>query len=187
MLKKVKMSYQMRSHNTSNIVTLIGMMGTGKSKFGSLIAKKNNLHFYDSDHLIEKRFDLSVKDLFKIHGELFFRKVEQEEILYIIKKSEMISSKVFVSIGGGAYDDERTRNLLLEKSKVIWLNTPIEKIIDRIHDKSKRPMIKGDIKDSLEELLKKRLKYYRQCHYRIDTEKLSQKNIEEIISYISLS
>ena len=48
-------------------------------------------------------------------------------------------------------------------------------------------MIKGDIKDSLEELLKKRLKYYRQCHYRIDTEKLSQKNIEEIISYISLS
>ena len=187
MFKKVKMPYQRSSHNFSKIVTLIGMMGTGKTKFGSMIAKKNNLHFYDSDHLIEKKFDLSVKEIFTIHGEPFFRKVEQEVILYIMNKSEAINSKVFVSIGGGAFDDKLTRNLLLEKSKVIWLNTPIKKLIDRIHDKSKRPMIKGDIKNSLEALFKKRFKYYRQSHYRIDTEELSQQNIEEIITYISLN
>ena len=183
----MKIPYQMSSPNISNIVTLIGMMGTGKTKFGSLIAKKNNLQFYDSDHLIEKKFDLTIKELFKIHGEPFFRKVEQEEIFYIINKCEAINSKVFLSIGGGAFDDESTRNLLLEKSKVIWLNTPIEKIIDRIHDKSKRPMIKGDVKDSLESILKKRLKYYRLSHYRLDTDQLSQKNIEEIITFISQS
>ena len=183
----MKIPYQSSPHSISNIVTLIGMMGTGKTKFGSLIAKKNSLQFYDSDHLIEKKFNLSVKELFKIHGEPFFRKVEQEEIFYIINKCKSINSKVFVSIGGGAFDNEHTRNLLLEKSKVIWLNTPIEKIVDRIHDKSKRPMIKGDIEDSLEELLKKRLKYYRQSHYRLDTEKLSPKKIEEIITYISLN
>ena len=186
MLIKEKMSNKRSPHNISNITTLIGMMGTGKTKFGSLIAKKNNFHFYDSDHLIEKKFGISVKELFRIHGEPFFRKAEQEEISYIINKSETFNSKVFISIGGGAFDNEHTRNLLLEKSKVIWLNTPIKKIINRIHDKSKRPMIKGDIKVSLEVLLKKRLEFYKLSHYRLDTEKLSQKNIEEIITYISL-
>ena len=40
MLKKNKIPYQRRLHNISNMITLVGMMGTGKTKFGSLVAKK---------------------------------------------------------------------------------------------------------------------------------------------------
>ena len=36
-------------------VTLIGMMGTGKSKFGRQIAKILKFNFYDVDYMIEKK------------------------------------------------------------------------------------------------------------------------------------
>lgn len=187
MLTKKKLLSNINLNKNSNVITLIGMMGAGKTKFGSSIAKKNNYKFYDSDYLVEKRFGQPVKDIFMMHGEVSFRKVEQEEIQNIIVKSQTINNKVVISLGGGAFDHLNTRNLLLKNSKVIWLNTPINILIRRIYDKSKRPMIKGDIKESLEALLKKRLPHYMLCHYKLDTEKLSVQKIEDLITYISLN
>ena len=59
-------------------VTLIGMMGTGKSKFGRQIANILKYNFYDIDHMIEKEFKITIKQLFQKHGEVFFRKIEKE-------------------------------------------------------------------------------------------------------------
>ena len=51
-------------------ITLIGMMGTGKSKFGRLVANNLKYNFYDIDNIIEK-FNTTIKILFQKHGELF--------------------------------------------------------------------------------------------------------------------
>ena len=67
--------------NEHNLITLIGMMGTGKTKFGNLVAHELNHSFYDSDVLIEKKFSLTIRDIFTIHGEIFFRKVEKEKLI----------------------------------------------------------------------------------------------------------
>ena len=64
----------------NNLITLIGMMGTGKTKFGYLVAKKLSINFYDTDTIIEKKFKVPIRDLFAIQGEFFFRKVEKKEI-----------------------------------------------------------------------------------------------------------
>ena len=73
-------------------ITLIGMMGTGKSKFGRLVAKNLNFNFYDVDTLIEKKFKTSIKDLFMKYGEPFFRNIEAKTIKKLIanirKKNE---------------------------------------------------------------------------------------------------
>ena len=61
-------------------ITLIGMMGTGKSKFGRLVANTLKYNFYDIDTIIEKKFKTSIKILFQKHGELFFRNIERETI-----------------------------------------------------------------------------------------------------------
>ena len=53
-------------------VTLIGMMGTGKSKFGRLVANNLNFKFYDVDILIENQFKTTIKDLFRRYGEPYF-------------------------------------------------------------------------------------------------------------------
>ena len=60
-------------------VTLIGMMGTGKSKFGRQIANILKFNFYDVDQMIEKEFKMTIKELFKKNGEVFFRKIEKKK------------------------------------------------------------------------------------------------------------
>ena len=170
-----------KNSSQNNLITLIGMMGTGKTKFGYLVAKKLNFNFYDTDAIIEKKFNVPIKDLFTFHGDLFFRKIEKEDIYNIINHAKISKEKAIISIGGGAFDNLRTRNLLLKDTKVIWLNTPIDTLVNRVGDGSKRPMLKGEIKTSINAILKKRIKYYILSHYKLDTDQLSKKEITDQI------
>ena len=177
------------SHKTSKgiqLITLVGMMGAGKSRFGHMVANNLNLTFYDSDCLIEKKFNTSIKDFFQLYGEPYFRKIEKEQIETIINKALQSGEKAIISLGGGAFDNQDTRNLLLKETKVIWLNVPIETLIKRIGDGTKRPMVKGNIKKSVSEILNKRVKYYSLSHHKLDTLSLSQEQIlKKIIAIIS--
>ncbi len=169
-----------------NKVTLIGMMGTGKSKFGRLVANNLNFNFYDIDLLIEKRFKTTIQLFFQKYGELFFRDIEKETIEKLIFKINKNNEKVIISLGGGGFDNAETRELLLNNTSVIWLNTPLNILVQRVGDGSRRPMIKGNKKNSLEKLLKKRKKFYCLCHHQLNTNELSQNQItEKIISLIT--
>ena len=162
-------------------ITLVGMMGTGKSKFGRLVANNLNLNFYDIDSLIEKKCKTTIKLIFQKYGELFFREVEKETIKNLIFKINKNNEKVIISLGGGGFDNSETRQLLLNNTFVIWLNTPLNILVQRVGNGSKRPMIKGDTRDAIEKLLKKREKFYNLCHYQFNTNKLSQNQITEKI------
>ena len=162
-----------------NKVTLIGMMGTGKSKFGRQIANILKFNFYDVDHMIEKEFKMTIKELFQKHGEVFFRKVEKQTISDLILKINKNKEKVIISLGGGGFDNKETRDLLLNNTNVIWLNTPLDVLVQRVGDGSKRPMIKGETRDSIMQLLKIRTKYYSLCHRQINTDKLTQNQVTE--------
>ena len=160
-------------------VTLIGMMGTGKSKFGRQIANIFKFNFYDIDHIIEKEFKTTIKELFQKHGEVFFRTIEKKAIRNLILKINKNKEKVIISLGGGGFDDKEIRELLLNNTYVIWLNTSVDILVQRVGDGSKRPMIKGNTRDSIMQLLKKRTKYYALCHNQIVTDKLTQKQVTE--------
>jgi len=179
----------LNAHHTNlsyDKITLVGMMGTGKSKFGRLVANNLNFNFYDIDSLIEKKFKTTINLIFQKYGELFFREVEKETIKNLILKINKNNEKVIISLGGGGFDNSETRQLLLNNTFVIWLNTPLNILVQRVGDGSKRPMIKGNTKDAIEKLLKEREKFYQLCHYQFNTNKLSQNQItEKIINLIS--
>ena len=167
-------------------ITLIGMMGTGKSKFGRQIANILKYKFYDIDHMIEKEFKITIKKIFQKHGEVFFSEIEKKTIRDLILKINKNREKVIISLGGGGFDDKEIRDLLLSNTNVIWLNTPVDVLVQRVGDGSKRPMIKGKTRDSILQLLKIRTKYYSLCHNQINTDKLNQNQItEKLINLIS--
>ena len=167
-------------------VTLIGMMGTGKSKFGRQIANILKFNFYDIDHIIEKEFKMTIKELFQKYGEVFFRKIEKKTIKNLISEINNNKEKVIISLGGGGFDNEETRKLLLKNTNVIWLNTPVDVLVQRVGDGSKRPMIKGETRDSIIQLLNIRKKYYSLSHNQINTDKLNQNQVtEKLINLIS--
>ena len=167
-------------------VTLIGMMGTGKSKFGRQIANILKFNFYDIDHMIENEFKMTIKEFFQKYGEVFFRKIEKKIIKNLISEINNNKEKVIISLGGGGFDNEETRKLLLKNTNVIWLNTPVDVLVQRVGDGSKRPMIKGETRDSIIQLLNIRKKYYSLCHSQINTYKLNQNQVtEKLINLIS--
>ena len=59
-------------------LVFLGMMGSGKSSIGSLVAKKLNLEFIDIDKEIEKKLGMSIKEIFNSKGENYFRELEEK-------------------------------------------------------------------------------------------------------------
>ena len=166
MLTRQETNYLDKEPDHAQLTTIIGMMGAGKSKLGYIVSKSLNVNFYDIDDLIEKDLNTSIKELFKSHGEAYFRTVEEAKIKIVINNAISKKEKAIVSIGGGAFDNQHSRELLLKNTKVIWLNVPTDILIKRIGDGSKRPMIKGNIEKSITEILSKRIKYYTLSHHQ---------------------
>ena len=186
MLIRQETNYLGKEPDHAQLTTIIGMMGAGKSRLGYIVSKSLNVNFYDIDDLIEKELNTSIKELFKSHGEAYFRSVEEAKIEIIIKNAVSKNEKAIISIGGGAFDNQYSRELLLKNTKVIWLNVPTDILIKRIGDGSKRPMIKGNIEKSITEILSKRVKYYSLSHHQLNAYNLTQKQItEKMIQFIS--
>ena len=96
-------------------LVFLGMMGSGKSSIGSLIAKKLQLNFIDIDNVIEKELGLSIKKIFETKGENYFRKFEEKTTLKKLK-----SSSTVISLGGGAFSNKeirKERKTFLERKK----------------------------------------------------------------------
>ena len=186
MLTRQETNYLGKEPDHAQLTTIIGMMGAGKSKLGYIVSKSLNVNFYDIDDLIEKDLNTSIKELFKSHGEAYFRRVEEAKIKIVINNAISRNEKAIVSIGGGAFDNQHSRELLLKNTKVIWLNVPIDILIKRIGDGSKRPMIKGNVEKSITEILSKRVKYYSLSHHQLNAYNLTQKQItKKMIQFIS--
>ena len=186
MLTRQITNYLGKKPEHNQLTTIIGMMGAGKSKLGYIVSKSLNINFYDIDDLIEKELNTSIKELFKSHGEAYFRRVEEAKIKIVINNAISRNEKAIVSIGGGAFDNQHSRELLLKNTKVIWLNVPTDILIKRIGDGSKRPMIKGNVEKSITEILSKRVKYYSLSHHQLNAYNLTQKQItKKMIQFIS--
>ena len=96
-------------------IFLIGMMGSGKTSVGQLLSKYLNSTFYDLDAGIEKRFNLSIKEIFKEYGEEKFREVESTMLM---ETKNLVNS--VISTGGGIVIKNKNREFL-KKIEFIFL------------------------------------------------------------------
>ena len=164
------MKLKLEKINKKNI-SLVGLMGSGKSLIGKLLSKDLGMKHYDSDNHIEKTLKKSINNIFIDHGEEYFRNIEKEVILALLKYKNCI-----ISLGGGAIMDKLTRKALKASSYTIYLKTDIDLLCQRLKFSKKRPLIKKvNIKEKLISLLNTREKYYNSAdliinnHNDIDT------------------
>ena len=71
-------------------LVFLGMMGSGKSSIGSLVAKKLKLNFVDIDKEIEKNLKMTIKKIFEVKGENYFRKIEEQITLKKLKLNSTV-------------------------------------------------------------------------------------------------
>ena len=150
----------------------VGMMGSGKTSIGSLVAKKLKLNFIDIDNEIENTFNTTVKKIFEVKGEDFFRKIEQEMTL---KKLQSNSS--VISIGGGGFANKIIRKEILKNHLSFWLNWDEKIIFNRIKNSKKRPLAFNSSEDELVNLIKRRALIYSKAMYKIKCDSLTKNEI----------
>ena len=137
-------------------IAIIGHMGSGKTLIGKLIAKELNYRFFDSDKIIEKNTQKSIKNIFNDEGEEEFRKIEEKTIINIQNET-----KIVLSLGGGAILSSETRKVLKTHFITVFLDTDFEILQQRLKKSYKRPLlINENILQKLKKLDNIRRKYY---------------------------
>jgi shikimate kinase len=157
-------------------LVFLGMMGSGKSSIGYIISKKLDVDFIDVDQTIENKLGMTISEIFEIKGEEYFRKIEETTTLKILKKENVI-----VSLGGGAFLNNKIKKETIENHISFWLNWDIKTLVDRIKDSKKRPLAFNSSKNELIEIIKKRSVIYSKAMYKIDCENLTKNEIAKNI------
>lgn len=160
-------------------VVLIGMMGSGKSTIGKLLAEKLSIKFFDIDTEIEKENHKTISEIFSQNGETYFREIEKNLTQQFLKNNYL---NAIISTGGGAFENEETRNFLLKNATVIYLKTSSNEIFERIKTNTSRPLLKNNMTiEKITEIIENREANYKQAHHTISTDK---KTPTEIINEI---
>ena len=153
-------------------LVFLGMMGAGKSSIGSLVAKKLNLDFVDIDLEIEKEAGKSIKKIFEIDGENFFRELEEKITLKKLKLNSTV-----ISLGGGSFMNKNIRIEILKNHLSFWLNWSDQILLDRIFKNKKRPIALNSSRKKLIDLIKKRSNIYSKALHEIKCDNLSKSEI----------
>jgi len=153
-------------------LVFLGMMGSGKSSIGSLVAKKLKLNFVDVDKEIEKNLNVTIKKIFEVKGEDYFRKIEEQTTLKNLKLSSTV-----ISLGGGAFVNNTIRKEILKNHLSFWLNWDDKILLNRIKNSRKRPLTINATDEELIELIKKRSSIYSKALYEIKCDNLTKSEI----------
>ncbi|EKE02576.1 MAG: Shikimate kinase [uncultured bacterium] len=158
-------------------IVLTGLMGSGKSTVGSLIAQKLGKIFVDTDKLIEEDAQININEIFAQYGEAYFRELEAK----IIKRVSPNSDQV-ISTGGGTLINPDNLKNLKDNGALFYLKASAKTLFERIKNENNRPLLKNnDPLSTLEKLLEKREEFYNQADFIINTE---NKQIDRIVSEI---
>lgn len=166
-------------------VTLIGLMGAGKTTVGQYLASKLDIDFVDSDREIEAQAGATISEIFARDGEEFFRKVEAKTIDEILARKKPL----ILATGGGAYLNEATRSIIQDRSVSIWLRASLDTLLERVEHNDTRPLLNSvNKREVLEKLMKSRYPVYEKADIIVDTDSNSRtivtgKILKELESY----
>lgn len=161
----------------SRVVALLGMRGAGKSSVGRRLADSLHRSFFELDHLVEQAAGLRLSQIFELHGDSLYRRLEREVLARLLAEG----TSAVVATGGSIVTDAATYKLLRTGAVTVWLRAK-----PKIH--WQRVVRQGDLRpmkenpramDELRALLRAREPLYDQADHTIDTTKLT---LEETVT-----
>lgn len=163
-------------------VFICGMMGSGKSTVGKILAKQLNVPFQDLDSLIAEESGMTIPEIFEKKGEAGFRSIERNLVL---KESQ--SSKGVLALGGGSLQNQQVVDQLIASGQLIFLKVSQSVLLDRLSSEQHRPLLKNskssrrDLQEKISQLIDERLPFYSQAQIIVEAEgKTPQKIAEEL-------
>jgi shikimate kinase len=151
-------------------VTLIGMMGAGKSSVAPRLAALLGRRVIEVDEIIEKQEGMPIGEIFIAKGEAYFRRAECAVIAGLIAQPPAV-----LSLGGGAFMWDATRELLLRETEVVYLSTTLDTLVERLRaSTATRPLLNvpgTDLETIIRELILRRGAMYGLAQHRVETDR----------------
>jgi shikimate kinase len=119
-------------------ITLVGLMGSGKSSVGKRLAQALDLPFRDADDEVETAAGRSIPEIFEQLGEPAFRDGERRVIARLLEGPPIV-----LATGGGAFMNPETRELIKARSVSVWLKADLPVLAKRVARKENRPLLTG--------------------------------------------
>jgi shikimate kinase len=161
-------------------IVLVGFMGCGKSTVGAALARRLGWGFRDLDRWIEQRNGLTVAQIFRRHGEAFFREEERRAARAAARLRRHV-----VAAGGGAFAQEETREILRTGSVTVWLRCGAQVILRRVRPDGSRPLA-GD-RGRMRRLLAEREPSYRLADLTVDSSRTAPDEVARRIAEAAFS
>lgn len=163
-------------------VTLVGMMGAGKSSIGRRLALRLGIPFVDADVEIEKAAGMTINDIFAVRGEAEFRAGEARVILRLLESGPQV-----LATGGGAFTNPDTRTAIGAKGISVWLKAEFDVLMKRIKRRHDRPLLKtADPGATLRKLIEERDPVYALADLTVQSrEVMHEKIVDEIVSALA--
>lgn len=151
-------------------IALIGLRGAGKTTIGKKAATRLKATFIELDREVERAAGMSLADLFAIHGEDYYRRLELRVLREVLNKR----GKLVIAAGGGIVTEPESWQLLSAHCAIVWLEAKPEDHWNRVVAQGDRRPMQGkpQAMAELKTLLRTRAPLYARAHHRVDTSKL---------------
>src|SRR2546422_3620764 len=157
-------------------VVLIGFMGTGKSEVGQLLARRLGWTFIDTDRRIETRQRATVAQIFARHGEEYFRRAEAGVVAEVASRRDAV-----VATGGGVVLRPENMMHLRRQGLIVSLTAPVDILVQRLGEAKTRPLLRGNVRESVVRLLDQRRPLYRDADLLVDVSDATPDRVVEAI------
>jgi XRE family transcriptional regulator, aerobic/anaerobic benzoate catabolism transcriptional regulator len=159
----------------TKLIALLGVRGAGKSTIGAALAKKLDYRFVELDQEIEAATGLSLGDVFAMHGEAYYRRVEREVLGRLLSEP----TPTVLATGGSIVNDPTTYALLRSRARTIYLRAEPEDHWNRVVAQGdQRPMKENPHAfEELRGLIAARGKLYERADRTVDTSGRTAKQV----------
>lgn len=158
------------SSGSPRVVALLGLRGAGKSTIGPRLASRLRLPFFELDGLIEAAAGLSLGEIFALHGEATYRRLELEALRRFLAEHP----SAVLATGGGIVGHAEAYALLRERAVTVWLRAAPDDHWDRVVSQGDdRPMADNPAaRRELRRILSEREPLYARARHTVDTSRL---------------
>ena len=159
-------------------IYLVGFMAAGKTTLARALASRLGWEAMDIDEMIEQRERATVAEIFARHGETYFRAIERTILFEQLGRSQLV-----VATGGGTFADVQNRAAINRDGASVWLDVPMQRLIDRIPSDGRRPLAAD--RAGFERLYHLRRTAYEQAHIRLDAGRASvDALVEQLVDWL---
>jgi len=172
-----------RAHLGARSIVLVGMPGSGKSAVGRRLAARLDLPFLDADEEIERAAGKPITDIFKDHGEPYFREGERKVIARLLRAGPQV-----LATGGGAFMVPETRDCIRQTGISVWLKAELALLLRRVLRRNNRPLLAKDPEGAMRQLMETRYPVYAKADITVESHDLPHDAIVgEIIAALARS